>query len=185
MTDFGPKEILSRVRVRTGSLAAVAVVLLATPNWTSIIIGVSISALGLAVRTWASGHLRKEKKLAVSGPYRYSRNPLYLGNFILGAGIAAGSRSWWILGLFIVYFAVFYPFIICQEREQMRKLFPEQYKEYKKNVPLFFPLLWRRNHASREKFSWALYRQNKEYRALIATVALWLVLAARILLLNR
>jgi len=185
MTDFGPKEILSRVRVRTGSLAAVAVVLLATPNWISIIVGAFISVLGLAVRTWASGHLRKEKKLAVSGPYRYSRNPLYLGNFILGAGIAAGSRSWWILGLFIVYFAVFYPLIICQEREQMRELFPEQYEEYGKKVPLFFPLPRRRNHASREKFSWALCKQNKEYRALIATVALWLALAGKVLLLNR
>jgi protein-S-isoprenylcysteine O-methyltransferase Ste14 len=185
MTDFGPKEILSRIRVRTGSLAAVAVVLLATPNWTSIIVGAAISFLGLAVRTWASGHLRKEKKLAVSGPYRYSRNPLYLGNFILGAGIAAGSRSWWILGLFIVYFAVFYPFIICQERERMKQLFPEQYEEYGKKVPLFFPWPKRRNYASRGKFSWALYQRNKEYRAVIATVVLWLVLAAKVLLLNR
>ena len=185
MTDFGPKEVLSRIRVRTGSLAAVAAVLLATPNWTSIIVGVAISVIGLAVRTWASGHLRKEKKLAVSGPYQYSRNPLYLGNFILGAGIVAGSRSWWILGLFIVYFAIFYPLIICQERERLRELFPGQYEEYGKKVPLFFPSPRRRNHASRGKFGWALYKQNKEYRALIATVALWLVLAGKVLLLNR
>ncbi|MDH7513410.1 MAG: isoprenylcysteine carboxylmethyltransferase family protein [Clostridiales bacterium] len=185
MSDFGPKEILSRIRVRTGSLAAAAVVLLATPNWASILIGVSISVLGLAIRTWASGHLRKEKRLTVSGPYRYSRNPLYLGNFILGAGIAAGSRSWWIVWLFIVYFAVFYPLIIVQERKRMKELFPIQYEEYRKKVPLFFPSPLRCNHASREKFSWALYKQNKEYRALIATVALWLTLAGKVLLLNR
>ncbi len=185
MDDFGPKEILSRIRVRTGTLIAVAVVLLATPDWTSIIVGVFLSAVGLSVRTWASGHLRKEKRLTVSGPYRYSRNPLYLGNFVLGAGIVVGSRSWWIAGLFLVYFAVFYPLIICRERERMRKLFPEQYEEYRKKVPLFFPSPLRRNHASREEFSWALYKQNKEYRALIATAVLWLVLAGKILLLNR
>jgi hypothetical protein len=52
-------------------------------------------------------------------------------------------------------------------------------------VPLFFPWPQRRNHASRGKFSWALYQRNKEYRAVIATVVLWLVLAVKVLLLNR
>jgi len=185
MADFGPHEILSRVRVRTGSLAAVAVILLAAPTWASIIAGVSLSILGLAIRTWASGHLRKEKRLAVSGPYRYSRNPLYLGNFILGVSIAVGAHSWWVVALFGLYFAVFYPLIIVREIRRMKELFPGQYEEYRKKVPLFFPSPRRGDNASREKFSWALYLQNKEYRALIATAALWLVLAAKLLLLNR
>lgn len=185
MPDFSGLELLSRLRVRTGSLAAVAVILLATPTWRSILAGVLLSALGLAVRTWAAGHLRKEKKLAVSGPYRYSRNPLYLGNFILAIGIAAGAYSWWVLALFIVYFAIFYPLLILHEKKRMKELFPEEYEEYGKRVPLFFPTLRKKNDVSPEKFSWLLYKQNKEYRALLATAAFWLLLIAKLLLLNR
>ena len=185
MSEFSPREWLSRLRVRAGLFAAVAVLILARPIWSSVVIGIIISLAGVAIRAWASGHLRKEKALAVSGPYRFSRNPLYLGNFVMGVGIVVGAHSWWVLGLFVVYFAVFYPLIIRRERERMKELFPEQYEEYRRRVPSFFPSLLRRRFPSRGKFSWALYRQNKEFRALAGMLAFWVALAAKILLLNR
>jgi protein-S-isoprenylcysteine O-methyltransferase Ste14 len=178
------EETLNRLRVRAGLFLAIAVVLLARPDWTSILLGVLICLIGLAIRAWAAGHLSKEKKLAVSGPYRYSRNPLYVGNFLLGIGIVVGARSWWVVGLFVCYYGVFYPLIIRRERNRMRELFPQQYEEYRKKVPLFFPSI--RSHLpAKGKFSWALYRQNKEFRALQGTVLVWLVLAAKLILLNR
>lgn len=184
MVEIAMPELLSRVRVRTGTMAVVAVVLLAAPTWYSILAGLSLSALGLVMRTWASGHLRKEKKLAVSGPYRYSRNPLYLGNFILGTGIAVGAYSWWVVALFVLYFAIFYPLAIIQESKRMKELFPEEYEAYRKKVPLFFPSVRKKNDLSSERFSWALYKQNKEYRALVATAAFWLILVTKLLLLK-
>ncbi len=185
MPDSTVPELISRLRVRTGSLIAVAVLLLATPTWPSVLVGIFLSALGLVVRTWASGHLRKEKKLAVSGPYRYSRNPLYLGNFILGIGIAAGAYSWWVLAIAGLYFALFYPILILEEKKRMKELFPQEYEEYGKKVPLFFPSFRKRNDSSPEKFSWLLYKQNKEYRALLGTAAFWLLLITKLLVLNR
>jgi protein-S-isoprenylcysteine O-methyltransferase Ste14 len=176
---------MSRLRVRAGLFAAVAVLVLARPTWRSLAVGMVISLAGLAIRAWASGHLRKEKALAVSGPYRFSRNPLYLGNFIMGIGIVAGAYSWWVLGLFVAYFAVFYPLIIRREKERMNELFPEQYEKYRRSVPSFFPSLFRRRIPPGGKFSWALYRQNKESRALAGMLAFWVALAAKILLLNR
>jgi protein-S-isoprenylcysteine O-methyltransferase Ste14 len=185
MGDSSIKELLNRLRVRAGLIAATAVILLARPTWISIIAGVSVSLLGLFFRAWASGHLRKEKELTISGPYGYSRNPLYLGNFTLGVGVAAGSRSWWVLGIVLGYFALFYPLIIRRERDRMRQLFPEQYENYRKRVPSFFPSLRKRTLPSQVKFNWSLYKQNKEYRALTGTIAFWLILAAKILVLNR
>lgn len=179
------KELLNRLRVRAGSVLAIAVLVLARPDWTSVLRGALIAAIGLGIRAWASGHLRKEKALAVSGPYRYSRNPLYLGNFLLGAGVVVTARSWWVLAFFAAYFGVFYPLIILRERERMRQLFPEEYEEYGKRVPLFFPSLRRRNRATPARFSGALYIQNKEYRALTGAAVFWLLLAAKLLLLNR
>jgi len=184
MTSSGWQEILNRFRVRSGLILAIVVILLARPSWTSILLGVLISFFGLAVRAWASGHLSKEKTLAVSGPYRYSRNPLYFGNFLLGIGIVVGARSWWVLGIFILYYGIFYPLIICRERDRMRALFPLQYEDYKKRVPLFFPSI-RRHLPAKGKWRRSLYMQNKEYRALQGTVLIWLVLAAKLFILNR
>jgi protein-S-isoprenylcysteine O-methyltransferase Ste14 len=185
MINSRVKEVLNRWRVRIGLIVAIAVILFARPTWIALVEGIFISLVGLSVRAWASGHLRKEKELAVSGPYRYSRNPLYLGNFILGIGIVVGARSWWVLGLFVAYFGVFYPLIIRREKDRMKHLFPEQYEEYKKRVPSFFPSLKKRRFPSGIKFSWSLYKQNKEYRAFTGALIFWLILAAKILLLNR
>jgi len=184
MTRAGWQDILNRLRVRSGVFLAVAVVLLSRPTWTSIFWGVLISVVGLVVRAWASGHLIKDKRLAVSGPYRYSRNPLYVGNFLLGIGIVVGARSWWVLGLFVIYYGLFYPMIIRRERDRMKQLFPEQYEEYRRKVPLFFPSL-RKHLPAKGRFRWSLYMRNKEYRALQGTVLVWLVLAAKLLILNR
>lgn len=185
MSELRLKEMVNRFRVRTGLLVAVGVILLARPTWLSILAGVSISIVALSIRAWAAGHLRKEKELAISGPYRYSRNPLYLGNFLLGIGIVVGSWSFWVLLVLGAYYVLFYPPIIKRERERLRRLFPDQYEEYGKKVPLFLPSFKRHSLVAQGKFSFSLYKKNKEYRAILGSLLIWLVLAAKILLLNR
>jgi protein-S-isoprenylcysteine O-methyltransferase Ste14 len=185
MISPGLKETLNRVRVRAGSFLAVAVLVLARPDWKSVLYGMLAAVPGLVIRAWASGHLRKEKTLAVSGPYRYSRNPLYLGNFLIGAGIAITARSWWVLALFAAYFGIFYPLMIIREKDRMKHLFPREYEDYGRQVPLFWPSLLKRHRGVPVRFSWGLYAQNKEYRALLGAAAFWLLLAAKSLVLNR
>jgi len=181
VSESGLLRSVYRWRVRTAFFAFLLVLVLAEPTAVSIGIGVLISLAGLAVRAWASGHLRKDKSLAVSGPYRYTRNPLYLGNLILGVSLSVGSHSPWVGTIFTVYFLVFYPAIIHVERERMKKLFPGEYDEYRRFVPLFFPFRrpWRGKGAP---FSWELYGRNREHRALIGTAVFWLVMAAKLLL---
>jgi hypothetical protein len=185
MISPGLREKLNRVRVRAGSFLAIAVLALARPTPESVLYGALAAAAGLLIRAWASGHLHKEKTLAVSGPYRYSRNPLYLGNFFIGAGLVLTARSWWVLALFAAYFGIFYPLIIARERDRMRQLFPGEYEEYGRQVPLFLPSFLRRHGAAAGRFSGRLYRLNKEYRALAGAAVFWLLLAAKMLLLNR
>jgi len=185
MISPGLKETLSHIRVRAGSFLSVAVLLLARPNSRSVFYGALTAAAGLIIRAWASGHLRKEKALAVSGPYRYSRNPLYLGNSIIGAGIVVTARSWWVMAIFAIYIGIFYPLIIIRERDRMKHLFPGEYEEYGRQVPLFCPSLLKRHRGAPVRFNWRLYAQNKEYRALMGAAVFWLLLAAKTLLLNR
>lgn len=179
MPEVGLKTLLYRWRVRAGLAGAVMILVLARPDPLSLIIGFAVCLPGLWLRTWASGHLKKNKELAVTGPYRYSRNPLYLGNMIIGSGFVIGSRSLWVLGVFIVYFFLFYPLIIRIEAEKMESLFPEEYGKYKAQTPSLFPFKRPFTSSKKNGFNWALYRKNKEWRALLGTIIFWLVLLGK------
>jgi hypothetical protein len=172
---------LYRWRVRSGPLVLLAVAAVAAPTLRSLISGAILAMLGLSVRAWASGHIHKEKTLARTGPYRHSRNPLYFGNFILGAAVAVAAHSWWGGLAFALYFALFYPVVIREERDRMRRIFPDQYGDFEKAVPLFIPRLKPAPGRGAERFRWSQYLRNKEYRALLGTALAWLLLALKML----
>ncbi len=167
------RKTIYRWRVRSALFAFVAVLVLARPTWISIAAGASVGLLGLAVRGWAAGHIRKDKALAVTGPYRFTRNPLYLGSLILGLGLVCGARTWWGAGVFALYFVVFYVPVIAEERDRLRSLFPDAYPEYERRVPIFFPTLRRAAASEDRKWEAGLFRRNKEYRAWIGTAIVW------------
>jgi protein-S-isoprenylcysteine O-methyltransferase Ste14 len=162
-------------RVRSGSIAAITALILSRPSIKFILLGFLISLLGLFLRAWACGHIQKEKKLTMSGPYEYTRNPLYLGNLIIGIGISVGSHSWWVFGIFCLYFLMFYPVIINIEKKKMERLFPSQYKKFKQ-VPLFLPAVKAKLPLENKNFKWILYSNNKEYRALLGVIIFWTIL---------
>ena len=179
MPDSRLLKVIYRWRVRAGTIGVLAVLIFAHPAWKPMLAGMALSLVGLAVRAWASGHLRKEKTLAISGPYRYSRNPLYFGNMILGIGFALGSWSWIVAAILAAYFLVFYPVVIMEERRRMRALFPAAYGSYEKAVPLFFPAPGKNGMDKKIPFSPALYRKNKEIRAVLGTIFFWALLVAK------
>lgn len=174
-------EMIYRWRVRMIPLLAILVIFLAKPALFPFLTGLGLCLLGLMFRMWAAGHIRKEKELTVSGPYKYTRNPLYLGNLILGISIVVGTYSWWCLLIFVVYFLLFYPPVMREERERMKCLFPEKYDEYKKRVPLFFPSLKPSVSSKKIKFSLPLYKKNREYRALIGASIFWFILGLKMI----
>jgi protein-S-isoprenylcysteine O-methyltransferase Ste14 len=177
------ERLICRCRVRAGLAALILTLVFAAPNTRSLLAFVVIGLSGLLIRAWASGYLKKDKELATSGPYGLTRNPLYLGNFLLGIGLAIGAWSWPALAVFAAYFLVFYSVTIAKERRRMKELFPDGYADYRRRVPLFFPAL-RRPGPSLVAFSWGLYLRNKEYRALAGTAAVGLLLLAKMVLLR-
>lgn len=174
------KNTIYKWRVRVGYLAALSALVLAIPKLESLFWGFVICLLGLFLRTWACGHIQKEEKLTVSGPYRYTRNPLYLGNLIIGIGLAASSCSWFVFGIFCFYFLAFYPVIIKIEKQKMEKLFPKQYKSFKR-VPLFIPSLKPKLPPDKKKFNWSLFFENKEYRAWIGVVLFYVTMIIKMI----
>lgn len=160
--------VARRIRVPLGFAFAIVYIWLAHPTTNSIILGVLILIPGLLLRTLASGHVRKNRELTMTGPYSYTRNPLYLGSLILAAGFAFAARNWWIgLIMAIMFFAIYLPVILSEERF-LRETFPE-YEEYASHVPRLWLRLtpFRRQQGS---FSADLYRKHREYNALLGSL---------------
>jgi protein-S-isoprenylcysteine O-methyltransferase Ste14 len=130
--------------------------------------GLPVALAGLALRAWACGHLAKNERLATTGPFAYTRNPLYLGTLVVAAGFALAGGSWWLAALFSVYFVAVYLPVIGEEESHLRHLFPE-YTAYAARVPRLVPRLRAAEWGGR--FQWALYRRNREYQALLAWLA--------------
>ena len=147
-----------------------------------LLCGVGIAILGLLLRGYAAGHLRKHKQLAISGPYAFTRNPLYLGSVLLAAGFSVASHSWISTLLLGAYLAIFYPVVIRREQAELKTLYGVAFVEYASRVPAFWPRL-SPAMASTERFSWPLYRQNREYEAaiglVVAMVILWILMQWR------
>jgi len=147
-----------------------------------LLCGAGIAILGLLLRGYAAGHLRKHKQLAISGPYAFTRNPLYFGSVLLAAGFSVASHSWISTLLLAAYLAIFYPVVIRREQAELKTLYGAAFEQYASRVPAFWPRLSPAMKLT-ERFSWPLYRQNREYEAAIglavAMVILWILMLWR------
>ena len=172
------KRLLQRLRVPLGFLFAIVFLVFAKPTILTIAIGVVVAFIGVAIRAWSSGHIRKAKELAVSGPYAYTRNPLYVGSFILGVGFTVAAGVWWLALVFSALFIGIYLPVMRVEAEDIRAIFGVDFDEYERNVPLFVPRLtpWRKTGV---KFDFQLYLRYREYRAAIGATVAVAVLAAK------
>ncbi|HEV2705271.1 MAG TPA: isoprenylcysteine carboxylmethyltransferase family protein [Pyrinomonadaceae bacterium] len=182
---------VQRWRVPLGFLVGAFFIALARPRGWTLVAGGVVALVGLLVRAWAAGHIRKNAQLATSGPYAYTRNPLYFGSFLLGLGftIAAGQPrllggAWAMLvfgGLFAALFLGIYLPVMRVEAATMAELFGDEYERYARAVPLFFPRLapYRDGTNAAVRFDAALYMRYREYRAALGLLAAWGVLALK------
>lgn len=172
-------KIARRIRVPLGFLLAVAYVWLARPTWLSITAGAVVAVGGVAIRAAASGHVKKNQELTKTGPYAYTRNPLYLGSIIIAAGFAIAAMSVWIVIIFILMFVAIYVPVIRSEEAFLRGTFAD-FDDYCKRVPRIVPR-FTRAYEGTGTFSRELYLKHREYNALVGTAAMLLALAIKLL----
>jgi len=103
--------------------------------------GAVLVILGIMVRMWASGHIKKNKVLATDGPYAYVRHPLYVGNITLGFGFAVASGLWWAVPLFVLILAFFYPHAIRHEDEKLHEMFGKDWEQWSEGTRALIPRL--------------------------------------------
>jgi len=173
------QRIARRIRVPLGFVFAALYVWLARPSWLSLFLGSVVSVFGVVIRALASGHVRKNEQLTTTGPYAYTRNPLYLGSLIIALGFTLASRSWIIAAIATAMLVGIYVPVIRSEERFLRERFP-QFDEYCRNVPRLFP---RRRAApeSAGEFSSDLFWKHREYNAALGTAAMIAVLVIKLL----
>lgn len=164
-----------------GFLLGILYLALARPAPLPLMVGAGVALVGVLVRGWASGHIVKNERLAVTGPYAYTRNPLYFGSFLIAAGFAMAAH-WSLLLLVIAFFALVYGPKIEAERLNILGRFPGEYPGYAANVPAFVPrrTAWASGTGETGQFSFDLYMKHGEWKAALVYVlaVVWLALRA-------
>ena len=178
---------MQRWRVPLGFVCAAIFFLLSRPRPLTLALGGAIALPGLVLRAWATGHLRKNDALAVTGPYAYTRNPLYLGSFLIGVGFTIASGRMVLGFVFAALFLGIYVPVMRVESATLAKLFGESYERYLKAVPLFLPRFspYRDQTKDVGKFDAALYKRYREYQAAIGLIVAWALLALKVFISSR
>jgi protein-S-isoprenylcysteine O-methyltransferase Ste14 len=178
------EQAARRLRLPLGFLlAALYLAFGPRPSPLTLAVGGALALVGLAIRAWAAGHIVKNDRLATTGPYAHTRNPLYFGSFLIAAGFAIAAH-WSLLLIVVAFFVLVYGPTIEKERAKISARFPDEYARWEQNVPAFVPrpTPWRDPMVvDAERFSPSLYMRHGEWRAGLGFILAlaWLVLRMR------
>ena len=163
---------IARLRVPLGFIFGLVALWLAQPTPASLQWGTLVAVVGEGVRIWAAGHLEKGREVTRSGPYRFTRHPLYLGSTLIGIGLAIGSNSVWVAMLVLAYLAVTLTAAIRTEEAHLTEKFGPAYPDYRAG----------RGASVARPFSLdRALRTNREYRASLGVLVVLAVLLLKIL----
>jgi len=169
-----PWRVLARLRVPLGFAAGILVLWLAEPTGPLLAAGSVVAALGECIRVWAAGHLEKSREVTRSGPYRWTRHPLYVGSALMGLGVAIASNSVIAAAATGLYAAVTFSAAIRTEEAFLRQKFGTEYDDYCRGA----------GSAVERRFSLRRAWRNREYRAVVGMAAVFAILSSKAYLLR-
>jgi len=165
-------KLLARFRVFLGFVFAAVVLWLAVPTMRSLAIGAAIAIIGESIRIWAAGHLEKSKEVTQSGPYRYTRHPLYLGSTLIGIGMAVIANNAVVAAIVITYLVLTLTAAMRSEEAHLREKFGDAYNAYaEKRAPKV-----------ERSFSWQRAIYNREHHTIAGLLAGLALLAVKLYL---
>ena len=165
----GAIAYLTRFRVFLGFVFAVVALWLATPTPQSLLIGGAVMIAGECLRIWAAGHLEKSKEVTRSGPYRFTRHPLYLGSSLIGIGFAVAASNLIVAVIAVGYLVLTLTAAMRSEEAHLREKFGDAYDAYAE----------RRAAPMERPFSWRRARQNREHHAIAGLLGALAVLVLK------
>jgi protein-S-isoprenylcysteine O-methyltransferase Ste14 len=201
----------TKIRLRSAWALVPLYLLFAQPTIPLMLAGLVVALFGVLIRAWAAGSIRKNKVLTTHGPYAFTRNPLYVGSFLIGIGFGIAAGVLWILALFLVFFLLIYGRTMRKEERRLEQLFGDEFTRYATAVPRFVPRFpaWSdvvgetsparpaQSSASAERTSVAVadapsqikshfrlsrYLGHREYEALLGIAVMYIALAIKLAL---
>jgi protein-S-isoprenylcysteine O-methyltransferase Ste14 len=163
-------EHIARWRVTLGFILAAVVLYAAQPTATTLTIGGGVALIGELIRIWAAGHVEKSREVTRSGPYRYTRHPLYLGSSIIGVGVAIASGSVLVAAIVIAYLAATITAAIRAEEAHLREKFGGEYDAYASRLAP--PMI--------RSFSVTRALANREHHTVAGLIAAFALLALKV-----
>jgi protein-S-isoprenylcysteine O-methyltransferase Ste14 len=158
---------IARLRVTIGFACGVLAIWLAHPTRATLIAGAAVALAGEAVRIWAAGHLEKGREVTSSGPYAFTRHPLYLGSTLIGIGLGYASASVVVAVMVIAYLGITLTAAVRTEEAHLTDKFGEAYPAYRAGT----------SEGVRRRFSLARAVRNREYRAVLGLLLVLAVFA--------
>jgi protein-S-isoprenylcysteine O-methyltransferase Ste14 len=161
---------LARWRVTLGFVVAILVVIFAAPTWGSWRLGLAVAILGEAIRVWAAGHLEKSREVTRSGPYRWTRHPLYFGSSVIALGVMIAAHSVVVAVATAVYMIATIAAAVRTEEAFLRQAFGDTYDRYRRAEA----------EPMRRRFSLARARRNREHRSVVGVIGGFALLALKV-----
>src|SRR5438128_9574079 len=168
--------MVQKLRVPLGFILGAAVLYVAEPTRTSILLGLPVAMVGAIFRALAAGVIKKDSRIATSGVYSLTRNPLYFGSSLLACGFAIMSWNDIAAILLLLPFSIIYPVVILREEAHLERLFPDEFRVYRSKVPRFFPRL---TAAGPRSFSFDQYLYNREYNTALGFIGALAILTMK------
>ena len=166
----GVLKKIARLRVPLGFAFGVLALWLAQPTPRTLMWGAAIAIAGQLFRIWAAGHLEKGREVTMSGPYRITRHPLYLGSTLIGIGLAVAANNLWVAILVLGYLVVTLTAAIRTEEAHLTEKFGAAYPDYRAG----------RGPGVQRSFSLdRAFRTNREYRSAIGVLVVLAVLVLK------
>lgn len=184
------QQIIKNNRIALSFVAGGLFLYFATPASATILIGIPFILVGEAIRTWASGFIKKDKELAQEGPYALTRNPLYLGNFLIGLGFSTMAGNIVLIATFLIIFTLIYSVTIKNEEKRLFDEFGDVFRAYKDRVPVFFPRLSLKSSSpfrqrdvsgSVSYFDWQLFLRHREHHTWLGIIGCLIIFFVKLL----
>lgn len=161
-------------------LVLVGIVAIAFIDKRPLIYGMLVCSLGEVIQVWAASHLKKDKNIATSGPYAHVRNPMYFGRFFVGLGITLMIKNPILIAAYVILFVIYVTLRVGGEEARLLGYFGNDYAEYCKSVPRFFPRLSSYPRSAGQRAKWELFTRNHEYRNVVGLLLMFAVVCMRV-----
>ena len=175
-------RLSARLRVVAVYLLLAGLIALSRPTPRSVNLGLAFVVFGEGLRIWAAGHLRKTVALVTSGPYRYTRNPLYLGRLLIFTGLCLMAEMPYMANLVLIAlgYGVFFGYYLPRkeriEPARLREVHGAAYERYFESVPALVPTKTPYPETGATGWSSDRLLRNREHWMVAGLLAIWLLL---------